>query len=74
MSERIIKPRCPRCGHVQADWITQAGFTCRTCHFKFEIGLVDEIHGLLYSLVEVTDVSHLTNSEDSVTVILETKN
>lgn len=31
----IIKPRCPFCGKVIAEWVKgEAGFTCRKCHCR----------------------------------------
>lgn len=36
MTERIIRPRCPKCNRVQADWIEgTAQFTCPHCHTTF---------------------------------------
>ena len=38
MTDKTIRPRCPRCGKVQADWVNEAQFTCRGCHLTFVIG------------------------------------
>ena len=35
---KVFKPRCPECGRVQADWVTEAQFTCPRCHLIFTIG------------------------------------
>ncbi len=34
---RTIKPRCPSCGKVVAEWVKEAGFTCPRCGTSFVI-------------------------------------
>ena len=41
MTEKIAKPRCPACHKVQADWVTEAQFTCPRCGLTFTIGALD---------------------------------
>jgi len=37
MTEKVTRPRCPSCGRVQAEWVTEAEFTCPRCNTRFEI-------------------------------------
>lgn len=37
LADKVLKPRCPKCGKVQADWVKEAQFTCPRCHLTFII-------------------------------------
>jgi len=34
---KIVKPKCPGCGKVVAEWVKEAGFTCPRCGTSFVI-------------------------------------
>ena len=36
--EKIKRPRCPKCNRLQADWVTEAKFTCPKCSTEFAVG------------------------------------
>ena len=41
-NDKIIKPRCPSCGRVVAEWLRgEAGYTCPRCHVKFAIDTIN---------------------------------
>ena len=38
MEDKVIKPRCPQCGKVVAEWLKgRAGHTCPRCKLKFTL-------------------------------------
>ncbi len=46
----ILRPRCPQCGRVQAEWIEgRAKFICPRCHVTFVIGDLDFLTELAIS-------------------------
>ena len=38
MEDKVIKPRCPKCGRVVAEWLEgSAGYTCPRCKLGFTL-------------------------------------
>ena len=37
MADKIIKPRCPVCEKLVAEWVIEGEFTCPRCHVGFVV-------------------------------------
>ena len=43
MGNLIVRPRCPNCGRVVAEWLRGAsGYTCPRCHLHFALNSTGE--------------------------------